>query len=315
MKTIKWGIIGTGKIARRFASDLSYAEGAQLSGVFSRNPENVQKFSEEFKANPHLTIETLLNSDIDVIYVATPHPSHKEHTILSMRAGKAVLCEKPLAMNAEEVQEMISEARKNDVFFMEGMWTRFFPVIEEVKTLIRNDAIGKILSIESAFGYSAPFDPDSRIFNRALGGGSLLDVGVYSVAFAHMIIGETGKVTECEGVLAGTGVDESARWKLVYPSGAIANGESSVVKILSNEAKIKGTKGEIRIPQFWCPMEYSINGQKKSFDFPGRGFQFEADAVMNCLRKGILEEPRMTHLQSLEVMKILDHLNLRIQPN
>jgi predicted dehydrogenase len=193
-----------------------------------------------------------------------------------------------------------------NVFVMEAMWTRFFPAIQEVIAFVKAGRIGEIRRIETSFGYEAKFDPLSRIFHPDLGGGSLLDVGIYPLAISRMLMEETPHVLEGRGILTPTGVDESASWTLSYPSGAVSQGASAVVKNLPNQAIIFGTEGEIRIPQFWCPKEYSLNGETRTFEFPGRGFQFEADEVMNCLKFGLKESPLWSHSQTIHVMKQMD---------
>ncbi|MFL5786145.1 MAG: Gfo/Idh/MocA family protein [Bacteriovoracaceae bacterium] len=312
MNDIRWGIIGSGKIARRFASDLKLVESAKLIGVAGRNYHNTQIFTQEFGGTAFSSIEELLHSNADVIYVATPHTEHKEHSLVAIRKGKAVLCEKPFTMDIKEAREVLAEAKNRKVFVMEGMWTRFFPAIGEVIDLIRQGKIGKVLQIESSFGYQSQFDPASRVFDPTLGGGSLLDVGVYSVAFAQMLMNEKASVKEAKAVMSLTGVDESLEWELAFSSDVKAKGQSSVVKILRNEAIIKGDKGVISIPRFWCPNEYFLNGLKKEFHFEGRGFQFEAMEVMNCLRKGYLESELVSHQYTLDVMETLDMIREHI---
>ena len=302
----KWGIIGTGKIAHRFASDLKLLPEVELVGVVSRNRESVLKFSEEFGTAPYFSIEDLLSSEVEIIYIATPHTSHKEHSLLAINAGKAVLCEKPVSINYSEAQSIIDHAKLKNVFFMEAMWTRFFPAIEEVIQLVNSGAIGKLTSIESSFGYKSNYDPASRVFNPELGGGSLLDVGVYSVSLARMIVNEYAADIESTAILCPTGVDESAQWKLAFHSGTNAIGRSSVKEILQNEAIITGSRGTIRIPKFWCPKDYYFNDEHREFEFPGLGFHFEASAVMSCLKNGVKEESRLSHQHSLDVMKIMD---------
>jgi dihydrodiol dehydrogenase / D-xylose 1-dehydrogenase (NADP) len=306
MKKIKWGIIGSGKIARRFASDLMLLDSAILIGSSSRNNESNNIFSEEFGITPFSSFDQLLSSDVDVVYIATPHSSHREHSIKAILAGKAVLCEKPFAMKYSEAQEIIDHAKLKNVFVMEAMWTRFFPAIQEIIELVRSGRIGKLLRIESSFGYESVFDPNSRVFNPHLGGGSLLDVGVYCISLARMLTEESLQEIHCKSQLSSTGVDESASWTITFPSGAIAVGKSSVTNILENEARIIGTNGEIHIPQFWRPKEYFLNGEKRTFEFEGMGFQFEAMEVIDCLKKGLTESPRMPHAHTLDVIKTMD---------
>lgn len=306
MKRTKWGIIGSGKIARRFAGDLKLLSGAELVGLVSRNQESSRNFSEEFGIKSFASIRELLSSDVDVIYIATPHSSHREHSLMAINAGKAVLCEKPFTLNYNESEEVFSLASLKKVFVMEAMWTCFFPAIQECLSLVNAGTIGQVLNIESSFGYQSTFDPASRIYDPALGGGSLLDVGVYTLAFTRMFIDEVPLTIESSAKLSSTGVDESASWNLAFPSGATAKGESSVVNDLPNEARITGTLGEIRIPLFWHPREFYLNGELRKFAYQGLGFQFEAEEVMNSLRNGLIESSRWTHQHSLEVMKLMD---------
>jgi predicted dehydrogenase len=312
MNDIKWGVIGTGKIAKRFADDLKLVEGARLMGAAGRNFSNTVSFIEEFGGEAFSSIDELLDSDVDVIYVATPHTEHKGHALQAIRAGKGVLCEKPFTMDLPEAQEVFSEATRNKIFCMEGMWTRFFPAIREVISLVQEGHLGKIHRIEASFGYQSKFDSESRVFHPALGGGSLLDVGVYCVSFAQMLINERPLLNRAQAVMAPTGVDASAEWELGFPSGVLARGKSSVVEVLKNEAIIIGEKGVIAIPRFWCPNEYFLNGVKKEFSFEGRGFQFEAQEVMDCMRARRLQSELVSHQFTLNVMETMDAIRERI---
>lgn len=306
MRKIRWGIIGSGKIAGRFASDLTFVEDAELFGVAGRNAESVRKFAEDFRTRAS-SLEELLASDVDVIYVATPHSSHYEYSLEAMRAGKAVLCEKPFTLNAKEARLLFQEGKARNVFVMEAMWTRFFPAIVEILDLVKQGAIGELTQVESSFGYKSEFNETSRIYNPELGGGSLLDVGVYSLALVRMLTEEKGQM-QVTAKMSPTGVDESAAWAINFPSGLKASGSSSVTEVLGNEARLTGTRGEILIPQFWCPKEYFFNGTQHSFRFEGRGFQFEAREVMRCLRRGVNESELHSHRRTLDVMEMMDSM-------
>lgn len=308
MKKMKWGIVGSGKIARRFAADLKLLSDAELSGVFSRNRESLREFCSVFETTSYHSMPDLLNSDVDVIYVATPHSSHHEITLQSLDAGKAVLCEKPFSMNTFQSEEMYTIARSKNLFVMEAMWTRFFPAIKECLKIVKSGQIGKIIKIESSFGYHSVFDPDSRIFNPELGGGSILDVGIYTIALVRMFLDEKPDHLESNVLMSSSGVDETAFWKMSFPSGVKANGESSVVKVLSNEALIQCSHGEIRIPRFWHPEEFFLNGVRYEFPYTGMGFQFEASEVMRNLRSGAFESDDWSSQHSLDVMKIMDKI-------
>ncbi len=309
--SVRWGIIGAGQIAARFAADLELVENAELVGVASRSFEKIQNLALEFSCFAHPSIESLLSSELDVIYVATPHSLHKDHALAAIRAGKAVLCEKPFAMNRGEATEIIQEAKKNSVFLMEAMWTRFVPAVRDIVTLIQSGEIGEVRNIASNFGYAFPFDPLSRVYDPKLGGGSLLDVGVYCVSFAQMLIQNQPVEMKSQVHLGRTGVDENARWHLKYVNGVHATGHSSVIQDTNHEALVEGTKGIIRIPKFWCPREYHVNDQLVRSDFQGGGFQFEAQEVTDCLLRGELESKIMPLQDTLDVMETIDMIRER----
>ena len=192
-KTIRWGIIGTGRIARKFALGLSYTKNARLVAVASRTKESADQFADEFADTSgeiarHVGVAALANDDaVDVVYIATPHPMHKDGTLQCLNHGKAVLCEKPFAMNVSEATEMSECARSNGVFLMEAVWSHFFPAMAKVRQIIASGIIGEIRLVQSSFCYSADWDPDGRLLSPTLGGGALLDVGIYNVALAQMV--------------------------------------------------------------------------------------------------------------------------------
>lgn len=307
MTTLKWGIIGSGKIARRFAADLRLIKDAKLAGVISQNSNHAEDFASDFETQAYPALDDLL-TEADIVYVATPHSNHAGHMLAAIDACKPVLCEKPFTMDSAEAEAVIRRAQKKNVFVMEAMWTRFFPVVEEVLQRVASGAIGEIESIESSFGYVAPFDPFSRVFDLKLGGGSLLDVGVYCVSLALMLCGEEPEQIHGIGDIGPTGADESAQWSMEFRSGTKALGTSSVVKPLANEAIIIGKKGSILIPRFWSPTEYILDGQRNQFELDGSGFQFEAMEVMNCVRAGKIESEKMPWSHSLKVMRTLDKI-------
>jgi predicted dehydrogenase len=309
--SIAWGIIGSGQIAKRFAADLGMVQNAKLIGVASRNFDGTQRFADGFGIAAHRSIKELLESGVEVVYVATPHPYHREHALLALNAGKAVLCEKPFALNRQEASEVIQMAKAKSVFLMEAMWTRFNPAIREVLHVVRSGKIGRVRKVEANFGYSSPFDPSSRVYDLSLGGGSLLDVGVYCISFAQMIFRDQPIEIETEAQIGRSGVDESARWQLKYRDGAYATGHSSVVQDTNHEAIIEGTEGVIRIPQFWCAKEYYLNGELRKLNFQGGGFQFEAQNVTDCILRGSLENEIMPLQDTLDVMETMDQIRQR----
>jgi predicted dehydrogenase len=259
-KTIRWGIIGTGKIARDFAYSLSGIPNTQLLAIASRTLAKAQEYAAQYKVlRAYGSYEEMLNDgEIDVVYVATPHARHKDDCIMCLQAGKAVLCEKPFTVNAQEAKEVIAIAREKQLFCMEAMWMRFLPLIIKVQDLVNNGTIGKVRRITADFGYPAEFNPEGRLFNLNLGGGALLDRGVYPLSLAFMLLGTpTGIATQAS--IGETGVDEQSAMILSYPQGELAILSASLRSETSNEAVIIGTKGEIKLhAPFYKPHRLSI---------------------------------------------------------
>ncbi|MBN1651101.1 MAG: Gfo/Idh/MocA family oxidoreductase [Bacteroidales bacterium] len=219
-KIINWGIIGLGKIAHKFAEDLQLVEDANLLAVASRDIENAKSFAKKFSANQFYSSYKALveNPNVDVVYIATPHALHYEHTLLCLNANKAVLCEKAFAMNAAEVKEMIRTAKARNVFLMEALWTRFIPGTLKTLALIKEGSIGKIHSVEADFGFIGDTDPEKRLFNKRLGGGALFDIGIYPVFLSILILGAP-KYINAHATMAATGVDAEVKITFAYESG------------------------------------------------------------------------------------------------
>jgi len=311
---IRWGIMGPGGIARSFAGDLKLLPDAELVAVGSRSRDRADAFGEEFKVpRRHASYEALAQDpDVDVVYVATPHPMHKPCTILCLEGGKAVLCEKPLTVNAREAEEVVGRAREKELFLMEAVWTRFFPAIDRLRELLAEGAIGEPLMVQVDFGFKAHFDPKRRLFAPELAGGSLLDVGVYCISMSHMLFGKPAEMTGL-ATIGQTGVDEQAAWVFKYPGGQLAICMSAISTTTPHEAGVFGTEGSIRVHSpFWCPSKLTVRGEtgekQHELKFKGRGMQFEAAAVMKCLREGKLEHELMPLDESVEVMRTMDAL-------
>jgi dihydrodiol dehydrogenase / D-xylose 1-dehydrogenase (NADP) len=311
----KWGILGTGWIASQFARDLAYAADAELVAVGSRTKESANKFAEEF-AVPRAwgSYEELANdSGVDAIYVATPHPAHRENVMTCLRAGKAVLCEKPFTVNSKETEEMIACARENNVFLMEAMWTRFLPAIRQVRQWLSEQRIGEVRLVEADFGFRADINPEGRLFNLHLGGGSLLDAGIYPVSFASMILGARPAKILSTAHIGETGVDEQFTAIFEYESGSAASLSGAIRLGLTNEAFIFGTKGHIHIPSFLAAKSASlyVNGQDaETFtdDRESLGYAFETEEVGRCLRAGLKESEIMPLEESLQIMQLMDDM-------
>ncbi|RSK28825.1 gfo/Idh/MocA family oxidoreductase [Bacillus sp. HMF5848] len=314
-KIIKWGILGTGGIASTFAKDLAFAKNAERTAVGSRTKESATKFAESHDVSRAYGSydELLQDSDVDAIYVATPHPFHKENVLACLRAGKAVLCEKPFTVNSRELEEMIQYARENKLFLMEAMWTRFLPPIVKVREWIASGEIGDVLLVKADFGFRAPWDPEWRLLNPALGGGALLDAGIYPVSFASMILGTNPEKILSTAHIGETGVDEQFSIIMSYPSGKTATLNGAIRVGLTNEAYIHGTEGYIRVPSFLSAKSATLykNGEEvETFkdDRNSAGYAFEIEEVGKCLSQGLVESSVIPLDESLEIMKIMDQI-------
>jgi predicted dehydrogenase len=310
---IRWGILGAGGIARKFATGLAALPDAQLAAVGSRTGESADKFGDEFSIpRRHASYEALAaDPDIDAIYIATPHPYHAENTHLCLDHGKAVLVEKPFALNAHQAQAMIAHAREKGLFLMEAMWTRFLPVIVRVRQLLAEGAIGDVRWLQADFGFRTSFNPKGRLFDPALGGGALLDVGIYPVSLAYMILGAPqGIVSQVE--IGESGVDDQNAIVFSYAGGQLALLSSATRSDTPQEAVIVGTEGRIRIHSpWWNAAEITVQRADKSVETiapprVGNGYNYEAAEVANCLRAGKLESDVISLDESLTIIGTLD---------
>jgi predicted dehydrogenase len=313
-ETIRWGILGPGSIARKFATGLQSVTDAKLVAVGSRSLDSANSFADQFGAERRYGsyAELVADPEVDAIYVATPHSFHREHTELCLRAGKAVLCEKPFAINRTQSEAMIQVAREQGVFLMEAMWTRFLPLIVRVRELIAEGAIGELRMLWSDFGFRTSVNPSSRLFDPALGGGGLLDVGIYPVSMAHLLLGKPNRIASMAD-LGSTGIDEQAGMILGFPGEKMAILATAVRTTTPMETTIMGSEGSIRIhTPSWCPTQFTLTSKGKAelFDVPfeGNGYNYEAIEVGRCLRAGLKESPGMTHADTLEIMGILDDI-------
>lgn len=314
---IRWGIIGTGTIANTFAADLLLVEDGILQAVASRGLEKAEAFGRKYKSvKSYGTYEELAEDpDVDVVYIATPHVLHKENTLLCLNNKKAVLCEKPIAINAIDTKEMIDCARANGVFLMEAMWTRFLPQIKWVREVIENGEIGDVRWIKADFGYAigADYPASGRLLNKELGGGSLLDVGIYPLSFVHMIM-KKDPVKICSSLVIGdTGVDLAFVGHFIYDQGEVATLFSAVQAETEQEVHISGTKGAIHIPNCWFGDEVTVtyaNGEKQYRKIPrkGKGYTYEIEEVNKLLREGRLESDINPLDETLKIMRFADEI-------
>lgn len=314
---LKWGIIGLGHIANSFANDLALLDNHELYAVASRSKDKSISFSKTHNASHcYGSYEDLLaDNTVEVIYVATPHNSHHEWTIKALQAGKHVLCEKPLAVNTSQVQEMISAATENKRFLMEALWSRFNPSIKKVITRCEQGEIGTLTSVQAQFSLYRKANPDSRLFNLDLAGGSLLDVGIYPVFLAYVLMGIPDKIQATSKFYA-TGADLQTSLIFEYPDG-LATLHSGFNSDGENIAVVSGTAGRFVLTSRWLEAQSyyeNINNISKSHQHPtvGRGYSYEIQEVKKCLEAGKLESELWSHQHSLDLIQILDQIRNQI---
>jgi len=313
-RKFRWGIVGLGGIAAKFAEGLQVLPDAHLFAVASRTQRKADDFAQRFNV-PHSYgnyAEILGNKEIDIIYIATPHTFHFENTLMCLEAGIPVLCEKPLAINSTEVKKMITKSQEKRVFLTEAMWTAFLPSIKKIKEVINEGLIGKVELIRADFGTRADNDPKKRWFNPDLGGGSLLDVGIYPAYLATEILGRPDKIKALASMVR-TGVDENCGFVFHYKEGQIASLYSSIVVKTATDAMITGNKGSIYIhSNFFMPSSVSLIFNDSTRDitpeYIGNGYNYEAAEAMECLDKGLIQSNSMNHEKSMLLMEILDEI-------
>ena len=314
---IKWGIIGTGRIARAFAEGLKFTNNGVLHGIASRNLDSANRFAQEWDISRAFgSYQEMAEADeIDAVYIATPHSSHAENAILCMKNRKAVLCEKPFAVNSSEVEAMIKTSREMNVLLMEGMWSRFPPLMGRLRDWLKEGKLGDIRTLHADFGFlPKERNPQGRLFNLDLAGGSLLDLGVYPVSLASMIMGKPADIQTLANI-GTTGVDEQAAWIFRYSNGALAMLLSSLECETRQEAFIAGSIGNVRIhKQCWKPQKMTFtetNGEASEtieMPFEGNGFNYEAQSFGDLLVQDKKESPIMPLDESLEIMKQMDQI-------
>jgi len=315
-KTIRWGILGTGSIAHQFARGLKAADGAELSAVGSRAADTAESFGNEFDIpRRHASYEALASDpNIDAIYVATPHPFHKDCAILCLNHGKAVLGEKPFAVNAREARAMVETARAKKLFLMEAMWTRYIPVVVKAREWVRDGKIGVVRMLQADFGFRAGWDETSRLLDPNFAGGALLDVGIYPISLAYFFLGGGPRRVLTTAALGDTGVDEQNAMVFEYASGALALLSSAVRTNTQQEAFILGTEGSIKLhAPFWKATKATLSVEGKDDEVceilhKGNGYEFEAEEVMRCMREGLLESPVMPLDESIALMETMDSI-------
>ena len=316
--SVRWGIAGPGAMAVGFANDLALVDDADLVAVGSRSIDRARAFSERFDVpNAHGSYDELAADPlVDVVYVATPQSSHERDTLMFLEAGKHVLCEKPFALNAAQGHRMVDAARDRGLFLMEAMWARFLPPYRKLVELLEDGAIGEPRLVEADFGYLMPRDPDHRLWDPSRGGGGLLDLGVYPVQLASLILGAPSRVAAA-GFVGPLGVDEHVAAVLGHPGGALAVVKAAIATSLTCTARITGTLGLIELPAFMhCPRSLTVVrlGQREVIEtpWPGGGWQFQVEEVHRCLAAGQLESPTMSLSETLSILGTLDAIRDQI---
>jgi predicted dehydrogenase len=313
---IGWGILGPGVIAAKFAADLRQLDEARFVAVGSRSAERAAAFAQSygFERACGSYVELVEDPDVDVVYVATPHPFHREHTLLCLRHNKAVLCEKPMAVNEAQVQEMVACARERGVFLMEAMWTRALPVMRQVKQWLDEARIGDVRMLTADFGFRTGWNPEGRLLNPNLAGGALLDVGVYTVALASMVFGLPPVEIQAAAHIGETGVDEQTAMILRYGDGGLALLSCAVRTNTPQGARIDGTEGSIDIPAFWRATSATlrVRGQGPKQASGSVGYHFEAAEAMACLRGGNVESDLMPLDESVAIARTMEHVREKI---
>ena len=314
MRKYKWGILAPGSIAQKFAKGLAVIPQAELYAVGSRDLGRAEAFAKEYgftKAYGSYS-ELAADAQIDIIYVATPHPQHMQAAILCLEKKKAVLCEKPFAVNKAQAMRMVKCAKENKAFLMEAMWARFLPTFCKVRELIKGGAIGNVYHINADFCFRTDINPEGRLFSPMLAGGSLLDVGVYNIALCSAVFGKQPDRIQSHMQIGSTGVDEKTSVMFNYSGGQSALLMSAIRLATAHEAVIYGDEGYIKMPVYWCGDSVILNNkdgtQEFNLPYEATGYQFQAVEVMSCLEKGMLESPLMPLDETLKIMETMDKI-------
>ncbi len=312
---LRWGILGTGGIAQRFTRDLQLVDDGVVVAVGSRSQGSADRFADEFEIpHRHASYESLVNdADVDAIYVATPHPMHFANASLALEHNKAVLVEKAFVMTGDEARALVTLARERGLFMMEAMWTRFLPHVRKICDLVEAGHLGRLISVEADHGQWFVEDSSFRLFSPELGGGALLDLGVYPISFASMLLGTPSRVSALIQP-AFTGVDGSVSMSFGYECGAQATLSCTSAAKTATRACISGTEARIEVASsFYAPTAFTLisrNGVNEQFEFSteGRGLHYEASEVARCIAEGLTESPLMPLDETIAIMDTLEQV-------
>lgn len=313
-RPIRWGILGAGAIAGTFAQDIGLTTGNVVTAVAARDAERAAAFAAKHGTpRSYGGYEGLVADDgVDVVYVATTHPYHREHALLAIEAGKPVLIEKPVCLNAADAREVFAAAQRADVFAMEAMWMRTNPLILKAKQLISEGAIGDLRGVRDEFGIAMPFDARHRLYDIDNGGGALLDIGMYPITFAHLFLGHPDRV-DTAGTLAPSGTDDTVAMQWLYQGVPKAQLWTSVSASSPNDAAILGTDGWIQVlAPSWRPSGLLVQSGSTQYSVPdplagqGAGYGPEIREVERCLRAGLTESPLIPQADTIAILDIVD---------
>jgi predicted dehydrogenase len=316
-ENFRWGVIGPGRIAGQFAADMQVVEGAEIYAVASRS--GAEKFVHDFEIPVvYGSYEALVQDPkVDGIYIATPHNFHFENAQMCLQAGKAVLCEKPLTVNARQAQSLIQLSHENRVFLMEALWTRYLPLYTEVRKLLDEEVIGEVVAMQSTFCFKSIKDEKERWLNPDLAGGTLLDLGIYPISVSQWVMGGNPVEVQSQAVLDSTGVDIVLAANLQYSTGAVSQFTTSFIHKARNDFTIYGTRGKIILDEpFWGGTKGVVSAGPRHLDlekpFRSHGFEYEIEEAVRCIREGRLESPSMTHADSLANIQLMDTIREQV---
>lgn len=316
---IKWGIIGPGAIAHKFANEVHNTAQGKLISIYGRNEERTSKFAKEYNLVKYYTdIDEFLNcGEIDAVYIATPHNSHMEFAEKCIRSGKHVLCEKPFSYNHKTSKEILELAKENNVFIMEALWTLFLPAVKKAKSWIEEGRIGNVKLITANFGFKSEVDLSSRLYNPELAGGALLDVGIYTILISNFITNNIPSEINASAVMTKTNVDETDTISLKYKNGECASLTCTITCDTENNAVIYGDKGKIVITDFSKAKKsylYENDNIVETFEdvYDGVGYKYEIEEANKCILENKLESEYSSHKVTLELAQIMDEIKEQI---
>ena len=312
---MRWGIVGHGSIAKTFMK-AARGIGHSVDIVVGRDAERASNFCESHDVRESSTDLLSLVGNVDAAYIAVPHSGHCSSAVPLLEASVPVLCEKPLAVNESEVVKMIEAAKTTETFFMEAMWTRHLPVYEKILSWLQEGKIGRVTLVEASFGFNAPYDPKSRLWNPDLAGGSLLDVGIYTLTLADLVYGGLPEEISAEAELSPEGVDAHLGLLAKYPGGGLARLGSAINAAIGFSGRIVGTEGVIEIPFFWQAEKATLDSDSSSEEFSAphevNGFEYQIREVERCLGSGLTESEVVSFDWSVSMMRLMDQIRSQI---